>query len=289
MDSSPIDPVAPPEARCRNCGTPLTGLFCHSCGQKDLKGFDRSVRRYFGEFFQVLTNLDGRFWLTLRKLVLSPGALTADFLDGKQRRYLLPLHIFLFGNVLYFFFTALTDLNPKLYEHSLQPYGAWAEWLIDRKLSAAHLDRAAYEPIFNVASEGLAKTLVFICVPIFAALLRLVNRRRPGAGYFDDLVFSTHYFTFVILVPFTLFPVILKWTALPLARLAGTGSVRVLEAGVLGGILIWIVVYLWLALRRVYPAAWPITTLKTLYGVGALVVTSIVYKFVLLLVTLVKT
>jgi hypothetical protein len=289
MDASPADPLAPPEARCRNCGTPLTGPFCHGCGQKDLRGIDRSVRSYFGEFFHALTHLDGRFWITLRKLILSPGALTADFLSGMQRRYLLPLHIFLFGNVLYFFFTALTDLNPKLHEHSLQPYGALAEWLIDRKLSAAHLDLAAYAPVFNAASEGLAKTLVFICVPIFAALLRLVNWRQPGAGYFDDLVFSTHYFTFVILAPFTLLPVILQWTVLPLARLAGAWPVRLLEAGVLVAILLWIVVYLWLALRRVYPAPWPITTLKTLYGVAALVLTGIVYKFVLLLVTLVKT
>ncbi|WP_144393084.1 DUF3667 domain-containing protein [Pleionea sediminis] len=79
---------------CKNCQTPLSGPFCHQCGQPS-----KSIIRFFGslarEFFEDIINLDSRAFNTLIALLFRPGFLTKEYVSGKRFKYVPPLRLFL--------------------------------------------------------------------------------------------------------------------------------------------------------------------------------------------------
>ena len=101
--------------QCLNCGTPLTGAYCHACGQQG------HVHRTMGAFMHDLLHgalhFEGKLWRTLPMLAFKPGALTRRYIDGERARFVSPMALFLFGVFLMFAvfqmlgFTAPTDLS----------------------------------------------------------------------------------------------------------------------------------------------------------------------------------
>ncbi|WP_291071711.1 DUF3667 domain-containing protein [Hyphomonas sp.] len=47
-------------------------------------------------------SLDGRLWRTLPKLMLRPGRMTREYIDGKRSRYVPPFRLFLLTSVIFF-------------------------------------------------------------------------------------------------------------------------------------------------------------------------------------------
>ncbi|HEX2165604.1 MAG TPA: DUF3667 domain-containing protein [Longimicrobiales bacterium] len=146
------------------------------------------------------------------------------------------------------------DLNaPALPPGILQP---WARTLADefedypppfagalqRKLvQVGHLPTT--DAIREVLRDLLeyAPHMVFLLLPLFALILKLLYIRR-GRYYAEHFVFALHVHAFV----FTMFTVmfILPWD------------------WVNGLLFLWIMAYVWLALRRVYRQGWVRTTAK---------------------------
>jgi len=79
---------------CANCGTVLVGNFCHACGQ--VGHVHRSMLHIVEEFFHGILHFDGKVWHTLPALILWPGRLTRDYIQGHRVRYVSPLALFLF-------------------------------------------------------------------------------------------------------------------------------------------------------------------------------------------------
>ncbi len=94
-------------AICANCATPLTGAFCHGCGQK--AHMHRSVLHLGEEFLHGILHFDTKAWRTLPLLVFKPGELTRRYLDGQRTRFVSPLALFLFMMFLMFFVGSLTN------------------------------------------------------------------------------------------------------------------------------------------------------------------------------------
>jgi hypothetical protein len=89
-------------APCPNCGTPLAGPWCHECGQKG-EEYHRNIWHLFAEAFEGLTHFDSRIWNTLPKLVLRPGKLTHEYLEGHRAAQIPPFRLFLIVLLLVFF------------------------------------------------------------------------------------------------------------------------------------------------------------------------------------------
>jgi hypothetical protein len=89
-------------APCPNCATPLAGPWCHECGQKG-EEYHRDIWRLLAEAFEGLTHFDGRFWNTLPRLVLRPGKLTHEYLEGHRASQIPPFRLFLVVLLLVFF------------------------------------------------------------------------------------------------------------------------------------------------------------------------------------------
>ena len=64
------------EKNCLNCGTRLSGPYCHVCGQK--AHVHRSVRGFLQDFVQGPFNFEGKIWRTLPMLAWCPGIMWSN-------------------------------------------------------------------------------------------------------------------------------------------------------------------------------------------------------------------
>lgn len=62
------------DGRCANCGTQLTGPYCHQCGQT--AHVHRSLLHILEELAHGILHFDTKSWRTLPLLVARPGLLT---------------------------------------------------------------------------------------------------------------------------------------------------------------------------------------------------------------------
>ncbi|MGL6290176.1 MAG: DUF3667 domain-containing protein [Silanimonas sp.] len=83
------------DTSCRNCGSPLYGEHCYACGQPT-KGLVRHFSSILGDFADTIFNIDGRILRTLPALLLRPGFLTREYIDGHRVRYVSPVRLFVF-------------------------------------------------------------------------------------------------------------------------------------------------------------------------------------------------
>ena len=94
---------------CMNCGTELTGQYCGHCGQRATSRFIsifELLRDAFGDLFE----LDSRLWRTMLPLLIRPGLLTKDYLEGRRARYMPPFRMYLVLSLLFF---VVAFFNPR--------------------------------------------------------------------------------------------------------------------------------------------------------------------------------
>ena len=115
-EQHPGDP-APPSGRgtCANCGEPIAGAYCAACGQRD-QPLRQPVHRFLARSASEFFGVDGRVWVTLRDLLFRPGALTVAYVEGRRRRYLRPLRVYLTSTLLFFVLLTLLDPAERLRE-----------------------------------------------------------------------------------------------------------------------------------------------------------------------------
>ncbi|MDH3374046.1 MAG: DUF4286 family protein [Gammaproteobacteria bacterium] len=110
-DQSPdLVPGASPD--CLNCGTKLRGQYCGNCGQRSrsrLISLWELISDAFGDLFEI----DSRLWQTLIPLLIRPGRLTHDYLQGRRARYMPPFRMYLVLSLL-FFVVAFFDPREEL-------------------------------------------------------------------------------------------------------------------------------------------------------------------------------
>ena len=106
------DPL-PDHRDCLNCGAELRGQYCGNCGQRAssrLISLWELTRDAFGDLFE----LDSRLWRTLIPLLIRPGELTRNYLEGQRARYMPPFRMYLVLSVVFFvvaFFDPADDLS----------------------------------------------------------------------------------------------------------------------------------------------------------------------------------
>lgn len=86
---------------CADCGAEVTGRFCSNCGQA--AHVHRTLLHLGEELLHGVMHFDGRFWRTLPLLVINPGRLTREWVQGRRTRYVSPLAMFLFTLFVMFF------------------------------------------------------------------------------------------------------------------------------------------------------------------------------------------
>ena len=90
------------EKNCLNCNAEIHGRYCHICGQENREPTE-SFWQLVTHFFHDLTHFDGKFFSTLRLLVLKPGFLSTEYKVGRRASYLNPIKMYIFTSAVFFF------------------------------------------------------------------------------------------------------------------------------------------------------------------------------------------
>ena len=100
---------------CLNCGHPLTGneKYCPECGQKN-KGSKITFGSFIREVFNGFISFDGKFWTTLIPLIIKPGKVSRDFIDGKRARYTNPFQFYISVSIIFFLILGAANKYQEL-------------------------------------------------------------------------------------------------------------------------------------------------------------------------------
>lgn len=94
------------QKNCLNCHTEVQGRYCHVCGQENIEPKE-SVWQLVTHFFQDITHFDGKFFSTVKYLVIKPGFLSKEYMNGRRASYVNPIRMYIFTSAFFFliFFT----------------------------------------------------------------------------------------------------------------------------------------------------------------------------------------
>ena len=93
---------------CKNCGAKLSNQYCSVCGQRAMVRIV-SLWEVLRELVDELFFLESRVWQTLGPLFFRPGLLTMDYLAGRRARYVPPVRLYIVLSVIFFVVVSLTD------------------------------------------------------------------------------------------------------------------------------------------------------------------------------------
>lgn len=106
--------------RCTNCGAAATGVYCARCGQR-IEPHIHTVWGFLREATESLTHADSRLWQTLITLLVKPGQLTREFLDGRRASYLPPFRLYLVLSLLAFVIASLLGADIVELDRKTKP------------------------------------------------------------------------------------------------------------------------------------------------------------------------
>ena len=247
----------PPPTHCLNCGAPLrfepAPSFCPACGQET-----RLHPPTLGEFAHELIGhyvaIEGALWRSLAALVFVPGKLTREYLDGRRRRYVLPLRLHLSASFLFFLVVKVLGAgapmelqvksasDPTVQAEVAQvrrcverpgDCGRWEAWIARHTLrlidGGPSPERAE---TFNQRMAAAAPYAVFVLLPVFAAIVHGAywRRRLPYGAHF---VFGLHMHAvwFMAMLALALLPEAAMLALLPLVFLHGLLALRRVYGG----------------------------------------------------------
>lgn len=281
--------AAPAPRACPNCGAWVSDEYCPRCGQHNAAHVV-SVRRFIRDALDDQLSVNGTLPRTLGALLFHPGRLTTEYLAGRIARYVPPLKLYLLASVVCFLVLSAVARADVLWRR-VEPQVAKAERQaaerhVELKNVDLQLDTARVPGVFRPltrrmvagqdrlngmtpreslrtqvdAVESAAPRMVFLLVPVFAAILSLLHLRRRRL-YAEHFIFALHFHAFAFLLAavvllsrapllYAVFPlVLLGYLLLAMRRVYGQGWLRtaaslVVLAASYGAVLVCAVVLL---------------------------------------------
>jgi Protein of unknown function (DUF3667) len=246
VSTTPV-PVAPASAplvpaasvpRCDNCGAPVPQKYCGVCGQR-LEPPVHTLWHFMKVATEDMTHADSRLWRTLAALLLKPGFLTRQFLDGRRASYLPPVRLYLVLSVVFFVWFSATHqrmtvlrldaprsaagaaaLAPGRHEYGplapaqpdespqqraerscpdLKSQGPWQDWFLRRVTHACRLVVLDDGRSVRDAFLHNVPRAMFLFLPLLAAGMMLVYW-RPRHFYVEHLLLFVHNHAFGFLL-----------------------------------------------------------------------------------------
>lgn len=156
------------ETNCLNCDAQVDGRYCKNCGQENLEP-KQTLWHLITHFFNDITHFDGKFFTTLKSLLLKPGFLTEEYVNGRRMKYLDPVRMYLF--VSFAFFLLYLALGKPSNRNSHNPIVVHA---IDSALAAKKGSRDMNMSSIRVRGENVQ-------------LFNFGERYSHGLHYYDSL------------------------------------------------------------------------------------------------------
>jgi hypothetical protein len=189
---------------CYNCGIRLTGPFCAACGQKVVP-LTVTLHDFVHELTHETLHVDGRIFQSIRGLLLKPGFLTREYLEGRRARWISPIRLYLIFSVAYFAISAVTGFRVGFNEshkssgsnfsiRSIPQMSTTVEEDAHAEDEARKLGFASVADLRDAVNHAILAWIprvMFLLLPLFAWLVALAYR-RVDANYLHHLIFSVH-------------------------------------------------------------------------------------------------
>lgn len=272
------------EPNCLNCDASLTGPYCSQCGQKRIPR-RQTLGELFTNFVSSFFSFESKFLKTGKYLLLRPGRLPLDYNAGRRERHYHPARLYVFISFVFFLLNGIlpdadnkrggvvyTDQNTSDFkvedfdtavgqyktrdqydsaQRALAPEdrdGFWMRLIREREIEINQRYKGKGQEFYAAFGEHYTANvpkIFFLLLPLFALLLKVLYIRKDYF-YSEHLVFSIYYYNFFFLAG-SIFLVI---ELIPYVKF-----LNVLLS-------FWFVIYLLLAMKRVYQQGWWKTILK---------------------------
>ena len=195
-----------PIHKCKSCGFSGTGNYCSHCGQY-FKTKRISLKELLHELFHFFSHIEKGFLYTLKQLIVAPGRMQLNYIEGKRNNHQKPFSMFLLCATItalfrYWIFNAVTkyyhaDILSKakfFHEYMVITFIA----LIPIYILITYL--LFYKYGYNYAEVGVMMLYtISICFLMagFIALLKLIFPHLDTA--FIEFPVFTFYFTVTLL------------------------------------------------------------------------------------------
>lgn len=202
---------------CKNCETTFEGHFCPNCGQS-VKDFDRPFKILFFDIMANMWAFDTRVLKTLKSLILKPGNMALDYVNGRRARYMPPFRLYIFISFIFFLLLNISATNRVNKDWDLLTVKERGDTLTSNRNSVISITRDD-NPDDSKSSRDLIDEIesnkeyyvskfftvlswsLFILMPLYASFLWMMFRKRHKyfLGHFIFAI-NQHAFLFLIFI-----------------------------------------------------------------------------------------
>lgn len=271
---------------CKNCDNQFQGRYCNRCGEKVVERYERTLLHFLDNVFNAFTFIDGKFWRSLKTMVLRPGKMSRHLMEGKRQPYMKPVAFFFVGNVIYFLFPLFETFNTSLNaQMNFMPYRDYVQTTVNSYLQENSLSLEDFASRYNAESTAWAKMLLIVLAPLFLPFLSLINYVKRFYVS-DHFLFAMEFSSYLVFVGAILFPLFL-FLLVGVFKLMGINLEFLAQDAYAMPVLgVLIAYFLGFGLRNFYQFVWWRNLVSSLFIVGSMYFVIHAYRLILFLVSM---
>lgn len=305
------------EKNCLNCGSHVDERYCGHCGQENLEIQDSAFHLII-HYIQDLFHYDGKLWHTLKNLLVKPGSVAAEYMEGRRMQNLEPIRFYVFSSTIFFLLlfafvgssdggnpdpaenyprrlqnlkqerkfigqhpdtahidSLITPLRFKIdslggdsiegdlvldFDSPIQVDSAqgWFERLLYQRAEArrVELDKKYGGDISTATSDFLDElfhkfpVLLFLSMPFFALILKLLYFRSTRKHYVQHFIFSVYHYAYLFVM--ASFLMLSQYVINKIFKESG----EAINGTILAVFIVYFMIYLWLSMKRFFGDRW---------------------------------
>ncbi|MBL7859324.1 MAG: DUF3667 domain-containing protein [Cyclobacteriaceae bacterium] len=185
---------------CKVCCHKFSGKYCNRCGEKVVNPQEKSFRHFLGSLLNAITFLDSKFLKTLKLMVLKPGFVSAQVIEGIRVPYVKPISMFFVINLIYFLMAGSDTYNTRLESQLNQmPYSSMISGVVAQKIEKENISMDVFRVRYEQQSTSLAKLMLIVFV-LFTGVFILILNVKKKLYFYDHLTVSLEFNSMFILI-----------------------------------------------------------------------------------------
>ena len=161
-----------------------------------------SFRLFLKNFFTEVVSIDNRIINTLKILISKPGYLTYLHFNSSEEKYIPPIKLYFIINFVFFLvIPILTTSQFQIFNFNLASLSGSNQIyqnIVKEEIQERNVTPEIYTERFNAHIKFNQPALVFLIVPFFALLLKIIFLTKKRY-YLEHLYFALDYLSFFLL------------------------------------------------------------------------------------------